>query len=136
VQAVASRKAEIYIVNALLTYTLVLLMYLDVRLYDNVYFRAVAVTLENLGGFFNTLTYALQSRYVSALQGGFLHGNQLDRNTDSGPLNASYSVGIGDTDISDVTALSTISSFAVSDAQSSHSGTMSAVCRHSQALDL
>lgn len=63
----ASRRAEVYIVNALLTYGPFLVCFLDVRLFSNLTFRIVAQICELLGGFMNTVTYAAQSRYMSAL---------------------------------------------------------------------
>jgi len=65
----ASLKAEVFIMNALLTYSPIMLCYMDRRLFNSSYIILVVGLLECLGGFFNTLTYAYQSRYASALSG-------------------------------------------------------------------
>jgi len=65
----ASLKAEVYMMNALLSYSPIMLCYMDRRLFNSSYIILVAGLLECLGGFFNTLTYAYQSRYASALSG-------------------------------------------------------------------
>lgn len=124
VQAAGSRRAEMFIVNAFLTYTLVLVVYLDARLYDNIYFRTLAGTMENLGGLFNTVTYGMHSRYARAFS-----GDNQTLNIDLGHRRTSYPVGIGDTDVSDVTALSLISSSAVSASQCSPGVSVVAACR-------
>ena len=69
VQGRASRKAAAYLVNAVLTYGLIFAIYADVKLFRNLTLNAIASIFELLGGLFNTITYAMQSRYAAALLG-------------------------------------------------------------------
>jgi len=69
VQGRASRKAAAYLVNALLTYGLIFACYVDGTLFNNSTVFTIAWIFELLGGMFNTITYAMQSRYGAALLG-------------------------------------------------------------------
>ena len=69
VQSRATWKVAVYLVNALLTYSLIFACFLDGKLFRNLTFFTIAWIFELLGGFFNTITYAMQSRYGAALLG-------------------------------------------------------------------
>jgi len=69
VQLRATLRAQSYLLDALLTYGPIFVCYTNSNLYLNSWCRSVADMFELLGGFFNTVTYALQSRYSSALRG-------------------------------------------------------------------
>jgi len=69
VQRRASRKAGMYMLNALLTYGPVLFCYTTKKFYSNWNVVTIAWIFELLGGLFNTLTYAWQSRYHRTLVG-------------------------------------------------------------------
>jgi len=96
VQILVFRQAEMYIVNALMTYGLVLAIYLNRSLFDNINLRVFAFTMENLGGLLNTLTYAMQSRYAPALSGN--HRGAVG----AGPSRPSFRVEIGRTVIEEI----------------------------------
>ena len=69
VQGRASRKVAVYLVNALLTYGLIFVCYVDGKLFRNLTINTIARIFELLGGLFNTITYAMQSRYAAVLLG-------------------------------------------------------------------
>ena len=69
VQGRASRKVAAYLVNAVLTYGLLLACYVDGTLFRNKTVYTIAYIFQLLGGCFNTFTYAMQSRYAAALRG-------------------------------------------------------------------
>lgn len=69
VQFRATLRAGSYLLNALLTYGPILVCYTSSNLFENSWFRTFAWSLELSGGFINTCTYALQSRYGAALMG-------------------------------------------------------------------
>lgn len=69
VQRRVSRRAEIYIANALVTYVLAFACFTNRALFKSRFFLTVAMTLELLGGALNTAAYAWQSRYGAALGG-------------------------------------------------------------------
>ena len=98
--------------NALLTYSPIMLCYMDRRLFNSSKIILVAGLLGCLGGFFNTLTCAYQSRYASALSG---EANTI-RADRSRRGNISYSVSFSRA----VEALSI--SGAVSDSEGARSG--------------
>ena len=83
VQRRASRKAATYLVNALVTYGPIFLCFVDFHLLRNSTVYNSAWVFELLGGLFNTLTYAMQSRYAAALLGQSTlvreHPNALQR---------------------------------------------------------
>lgn len=60
------RRAASYLLNVVLTYGLVSIAYCRMDLFRNVGFFAVASVMELYNGFFNSMTYALQSRYAAA----------------------------------------------------------------------
>eukprot|EP00450_Noctiluca_scintillans_P019685 CAMPEP_0194524668 /NCGR_PEP_ID=MMETSP0253-20130528/59919_1 /TAXON_ID=2966 /ORGANISM="Noctiluca scintillans" /LENGTH=259 /DNA_ID=CAMNT_0039369325 /DNA_START=187 /DNA_END=966 /DNA_ORIENTATION=+ len=96
VQIMVFRQAEMYIVNSVMTYGLVLAIYLNRSLFDNINLRVFAFTMENLGGLLNTLTYAMQSRYAPALSGN--HRGAVG----AGPSRPSFRVEIGCTVIEEI----------------------------------
>ena len=69
VQGRASRKVAAYLVNAVLTYGLIFACYVDGKLFNNLTVYTIAWIFELLGGLFNTITYAMQSRYAAVLLG-------------------------------------------------------------------
>lgn len=69
VQASVSRRAEMYVLNALLTYGLIFVVYLSRRMFDSWSVRFLAETMENLGGCLNAATYAFLSRYGTVMHG-------------------------------------------------------------------
>jgi len=69
VQLRASARAEDYMINALLTYCLTFVCYVRPGLFEHRFVTTVAWITELLGGLFNTVTYAFQSRYAAALMG-------------------------------------------------------------------
>lgn len=98
VQVTFSRRGELYLVDAFVTYFLLLMLYSHKKLWENEGFLSAAFTCENLGGFLNTLTYALQSRFVSRhYQIPEIVGQRRDQR-----VCLSYRVGIGGTEIVDV----------------------------------
>jgi len=70
VQARVCSRAEMYILNALVTYLPMFVLYLHPTLFNNDLLYAFAAVLEMSGGLLNTLSYALRSRYATALRGG------------------------------------------------------------------
>jgi len=90
------KRGEMYMVNALATYTLVLCIYISEPAWNNIYLRVSAFTFENLGGFLNTLTYAMQSRYATPQ-------TPLHASTAPGvALQPSYHVDIGGTEVVEI----------------------------------
>lgn len=92
VHEVVSRRANMYIVNALVTYSLALVVYLDRRLYAVDAVRLVAFSMENLGGLINVMTYVLQSRYANVLLD---HPHIMGTSAGAPPLRPEYNVDIG-----------------------------------------
>uniref|UniRef100_A0A7S1A6R6 G-protein coupled receptors family 1 profile domain-containing protein n=1 Tax=Noctiluca scintillans TaxID=2966 RepID=A0A7S1A6R6_NOCSC len=92
VQGVVSRRVDLYIVNALVTYSLTLIVYLDSRLYHVDAVRLTSFSMENLGGLINVLTYVLQSRYANVL---LENPHVMVRSPRAAPLRPEYNVDIG-----------------------------------------
>jgi hypothetical protein len=96
------KRTEMYILNTLLCYTLLLLVYTRHQWFVNADLRTLAFSLENFGGFLNTITYAMQSRYGAAMLGdrGGLHSGCVEGN---GEPRLSYRVDIGDVHVVEFT---------------------------------
>jgi len=69
VQSRAHLRAAMYLINALLTYGLMFVCYANMQLFEYTQLLTVAWVLELLGGFFNSVTYASQSRHKAAFTG-------------------------------------------------------------------
>lgn len=96
VQARVSRRADLYIFNALITYGPTFVCYCSRPLYHNLIFWTVSASLECSGGFFNTVTYVWQSRYMKVFTSG---PSVMREGPDPSPARLSYSVGFGWTTI-------------------------------------
>ena len=70
VQARVCIRAEMYILNVLVTYLPIFVLYLRPTLFTHELLFTMACVFEFSGGLLNTLTYALQSRYAARLTGG------------------------------------------------------------------
>uniref|UniRef100_A0A7S1F5W1 G-protein coupled receptors family 1 profile domain-containing protein n=1 Tax=Noctiluca scintillans TaxID=2966 RepID=A0A7S1F5W1_NOCSC len=89
VQTRMCSRTEMYVLNALLTYVPMFTLYLDDRLLTDELFNATAKVFECSGGFLNTVTYGMQSRYANVLAG---RTSTVQRGAGSPTLSASYSV--------------------------------------------
>lgn len=92
------RRACAYVVNFFFTYGLILGAYLDQELFTSLYF-VFATALEFCNGSFNTLTYACQSRYVTAQLRSDVNWRSRYCETRYG---GSFRVDIGGVDISEI----------------------------------
>lgn len=93
------KRTEMFILNAVICYTLLFFVYSRRRWFSNGSLRTVAFSFENLGGFLNTVTYAMQSRYGSMMvgdRGGLFDGER------SGEQRLSYRVDLGPVDVVEI----------------------------------
>lgn len=78
-----------YMVNAVLTYGPACACYVSSELFHMTGFLIFATTFELLGGCFNSVTYAMQSRYARILTGE----SSVIGNSDSTLVRPSFNVG-------------------------------------------
>ena len=103
-------RTDMYIFNALITYGPTFACYCSRPLYHNFTFWTVSGCLECLGGFFNTVTYAWQSRYMKVFTGD---PSVMREDPALGPRRLSYSVGFGGTTTEFLSESRTMRSFDV-----------------------
>lgn len=60
------KRARGYLLNAILTYGLIMVAYCHQTFFTNLYFFGISSTMEFYNGLFNSMTYACQSRYAAA----------------------------------------------------------------------
>jgi len=90
VQRRASLRAGTYMVNAVLTYGPACACYVSRELFQIAGFLTFATTFEMLGGCFNSVTYATQSRYARVLSG---ESSIIRGNSGSTVVRPSFNVG-------------------------------------------